>query len=163
MKRRLHQSDSRGIPFAGAIHNRLHQLSPDAPVLRGGIELVLGEASRIVRMERGVIVAETRHGFVCANAGVDVSNASEGTAILLPDDAVRNLIRQGKVEQIYSVNPALFPFRVEIAVANSTSPALRPRGRAAIKSGRDSASGTLANRLLDIGLIAILEAESACV
>ena len=39
------------------------------------IELVLGEASRIVRMERGVIVAETRHGFVCANAGVDVSNA----------------------------------------------------------------------------------------
>ena len=46
------------------------------------IELVLSEASRIVRMERGVIVAETRHGFVCANAGVDVSNAPEETAIL---------------------------------------------------------------------------------
>jgi coenzyme F420-0:L-glutamate ligase/coenzyme F420-1:gamma-L-glutamate ligase len=54
------------------------------------IELVLREASRIVRMERGVIVAETRHGFVCANAGVDVSNAPEGTAILLPDDADRS-------------------------------------------------------------------------
>jgi coenzyme F420-0:L-glutamate ligase/coenzyme F420-1:gamma-L-glutamate ligase len=54
------------------------------------IELVLSEASRIVRMERGVIVAETRHGFVCANAGVDVSNAPEGTAILLPDDADRS-------------------------------------------------------------------------
>jgi coenzyme F420-0:L-glutamate ligase/coenzyme F420-1:gamma-L-glutamate ligase len=54
------------------------------------IELVLGEASRIVRMERGVIVAETRHGFVCANAGVDVSNAPEGTAILLPEDADRS-------------------------------------------------------------------------
>jgi coenzyme F420-0:L-glutamate ligase/coenzyme F420-1:gamma-L-glutamate ligase len=51
---------------------------------------VLSEASRIVRMERGVIVAETRHGFVCANAGVDVSNAPEGTAILLPDDADRS-------------------------------------------------------------------------
>jgi coenzyme F420-0:L-glutamate ligase/coenzyme F420-1:gamma-L-glutamate ligase len=54
------------------------------------IELVLSETSRIVRMERGVIVAETRHGFVCANAGVDVSNAPDGTAILLPEDADRS-------------------------------------------------------------------------
>ena len=54
------------------------------------IELVLSETCRIVRMERGVIVAETRHGFVCANAGVDVSNAPEGTAILLPDDSDRS-------------------------------------------------------------------------
>jgi len=50
------------------------------------IELVLRESKRIIRMERGVIVAETSHGFVCANAGVDLSNADEGTAILLPDD-----------------------------------------------------------------------------
>jgi coenzyme F420-0:L-glutamate ligase/coenzyme F420-1:gamma-L-glutamate ligase len=50
------------------------------------IELVLREAKRIVRMERGVVIAETRHGFVCANAGVDLSNAEEGTAILLPVD-----------------------------------------------------------------------------
>ena len=44
------------------------------------------EFKRIVRMERGVIIAETHHGFVCANAGIDVSNADEGTAILLPDN-----------------------------------------------------------------------------
>jgi coenzyme F420-0:L-glutamate ligase/coenzyme F420-1:gamma-L-glutamate ligase len=50
------------------------------------IALVLRESSRIVRMERGIIIAETRHGFVCANAGIDLSNAAEGTAILLPDD-----------------------------------------------------------------------------
>ena len=50
------------------------------------IELVLRESKRIVRMERGVIVAETSHGFVCANAGIDVSNADQGTAILLPED-----------------------------------------------------------------------------
>jgi coenzyme F420-0:L-glutamate ligase/coenzyme F420-1:gamma-L-glutamate ligase len=50
------------------------------------VELVLREAKRIVRMERGVIVAETHHGFVCANAGIDLSNAAEGTAILLPQD-----------------------------------------------------------------------------
>ena len=50
------------------------------------IELVLRESKRIVRMEKGVIVAETAHGFVCANAGIDVSNAPDGTAILLPRD-----------------------------------------------------------------------------
>lgn len=50
------------------------------------IELVLSESKRIVRMERGVIIAETRHGFICANAGVDVSNAPDGTAILLPEN-----------------------------------------------------------------------------
>ena len=50
------------------------------------IELVLREAKRVVKMERGVIVAETQHGYVCANAGVDLSNAEDGTAILLPND-----------------------------------------------------------------------------
>ena len=50
------------------------------------IELVLRESKRIIRMERGVIIAETRHGFVCANAGIDLSNAEEDTAILLPED-----------------------------------------------------------------------------
>ncbi len=50
------------------------------------VEVVLREAKRIVRMERGVLIAETRHGFVCANAGVDSSNAPKGTVILLPED-----------------------------------------------------------------------------
>ncbi|MGH9508136.1 MAG: coenzyme F420-0:L-glutamate ligase, partial [Terriglobales bacterium] len=50
------------------------------------IELVLQETKRVVRMQRGVIIAETRHGFVCANAGVDVSNAPPDSAILLPRD-----------------------------------------------------------------------------
>jgi coenzyme F420-0:L-glutamate ligase/coenzyme F420-1:gamma-L-glutamate ligase len=54
------------------------------------IEIVLREASGIVRMERGVIIAKTRHGFVCANAGVDVSNTVEGTALLLPEDPDRS-------------------------------------------------------------------------
>lgn len=50
------------------------------------IELVLREAARIVRMERGVLIAETRHGLVCANAGVDTSNVRPGWAALLPAD-----------------------------------------------------------------------------
>jgi len=51
------------------------------------VELVLRETARVVRHERGVFIAETRHGFVCANAGVDLSNApGAGVAVLLPED-----------------------------------------------------------------------------
>jgi len=51
------------------------------------VELVLRESRRIVRAERGVLITETRHGFVCANAGVDASNvAGEGYVSLLPED-----------------------------------------------------------------------------
>lgn len=49
------------------------------------VEVILREAKRIVRMERGVIIAETRHGFICANAGVDKSNVKgEDVVSLLP-------------------------------------------------------------------------------
>jgi coenzyme F420-0:L-glutamate ligase/coenzyme F420-1:gamma-L-glutamate ligase len=51
------------------------------------IELVLREASRIVRMERGLIIAETRHGFICANAAVDNSNVEPEFVCLLPEDS----------------------------------------------------------------------------
>ena len=50
------------------------------------IEVVLREAWRIVRMHNGLIIAETVHGFVCANAGVDASNASPDGVVLLPRD-----------------------------------------------------------------------------
>lgn len=50
------------------------------------VEVVLRESRRIVRMDRGVMICETRHGLVCANAGVDASNTAEGTVILLPED-----------------------------------------------------------------------------
>ena len=53
-------------------------------------QLILNETQRIVRMDRGVIISETRHGFVCANAGVDTSNVPEGHAILLPKDPDRS-------------------------------------------------------------------------
>ena len=52
------------------------------------IELVLRESKRIVRMDHGIIIAETHQGFICANAGVDESNVgNKKTAILLPKDA----------------------------------------------------------------------------
>jgi coenzyme F420-0:L-glutamate ligase/coenzyme F420-1:gamma-L-glutamate ligase len=55
------------------------------------VELVLRESVRIVRRGHGVMICETRHGFVCANAGVDLSNAPEAdSAVLLPGDPDRS-------------------------------------------------------------------------
>jgi coenzyme F420-0:L-glutamate ligase / coenzyme F420-1:gamma-L-glutamate ligase len=51
------------------------------------LEAILQETARVVRAREGLVIAETRHGFVCASAGVDHSNAAEpGTVILLPVD-----------------------------------------------------------------------------
>jgi coenzyme F420-0:L-glutamate ligase / coenzyme F420-1:gamma-L-glutamate ligase len=51
------------------------------------VELILRQSRRIVKMERGVLIAETRHGFVAAHAGVDQSNVpGEDRATVLPDD-----------------------------------------------------------------------------
>jgi len=57
-------------------------------------ELALREGRRIVRRKHGVLITETRHGFVCANSGVDVSNVDGGRhAILLPHDPDRSASR----------------------------------------------------------------------
>ncbi len=51
------------------------------------VEVVLRESKRIVRMDHGIMICETKHGFVCANAGVDASNVSgEDVVCLLPED-----------------------------------------------------------------------------
>jgi coenzyme F420-0:L-glutamate ligase/coenzyme F420-1:gamma-L-glutamate ligase len=50
------------------------------------LEVILRESRRIVRQERGVIICETKHGFVCANAGVDTSNVGGGVVALLPEN-----------------------------------------------------------------------------
>jgi coenzyme F420-0:L-glutamate ligase / coenzyme F420-1:gamma-L-glutamate ligase len=53
------------------------------------VQVVLDESAELLRAERGVLVCRTRHGFVCANAGVDASNAGERpgeTLVLLPRD-----------------------------------------------------------------------------
>jgi coenzyme F420-0:L-glutamate ligase/coenzyme F420-1:gamma-L-glutamate ligase len=49
-------------------------------------ELILRESRRVVRRRGATVICETHHGFVCANAGVDSSNAPEGTVVLLPVD-----------------------------------------------------------------------------
>jgi coenzyme F420-0:L-glutamate ligase/coenzyme F420-1:gamma-L-glutamate ligase len=55
--------------------------------------LVEQESVRIVRRRGDLLISETRHGFVCANAGVDLSNVADGTAALLPLDPDRSARR----------------------------------------------------------------------
>ncbi len=49
-------------------------------------ELILSESRRILRRRRSLLICETHHGFVCANAGIDSSNAPDGSVVLLPVD-----------------------------------------------------------------------------
>ncbi len=53
-------------------------------------QIVEGQAVSVLRRRGDLMIAETRHGFVCANAGVDRSNAAPGTVVLLPEDPDRS-------------------------------------------------------------------------
>ena len=84
------------------------------------VELILSESKRIVRMENGIIIVETKHGFICANAGIDESNVQDGYATLLPDnpDQSANLLKN-RIEQKTGKNTAVIisdtfgrPFRL---------------------------------------------------
>jgi coenzyme F420-0:L-glutamate ligase/coenzyme F420-1:gamma-L-glutamate ligase len=73
------------------------------------VEVVLDESEELLRAERGVLICVTPHGFVCANAGVDASNAPDGeTLVLLPQDPDRSAkaIRSG-IKILTGVAPAV--------------------------------------------------------
>jgi coenzyme F420-0:L-glutamate ligase/coenzyme F420-1:gamma-L-glutamate ligase len=64
---------------------RARELAGDGDPRR--VEVILGEATRVVRNRGSLLITETRHGFVCASSGVDASNApAPGTVVLLPLD-----------------------------------------------------------------------------
>ena len=56
------------------------------------VQAILSESERIVRMEHGVIIVQTTHGFICANAGIDASNVENGYATLLPKNSDKHLL-----------------------------------------------------------------------
>ena len=70
---------------------RLVAIDPDDPAAKTA--LVEQESVRIVRRRGDLIISETRHGFICANAGIDLSNVALGTAALLPEDSDRSARR----------------------------------------------------------------------
>lgn len=54
------------------------------------VEVILRESRRVVRMDRGILITETHHGWICANAGVDQSNVDLDCVALLPEDPDRS-------------------------------------------------------------------------
>ena len=70
---------------------RLVEIDPDDPLSHKA--LVEEEAVRIVRRRGDLIITETKHGFVCANSGIDLSNVERGYAALLPLDSDRSARR----------------------------------------------------------------------
>jgi coenzyme F420-0:L-glutamate ligase / coenzyme F420-1:gamma-L-glutamate ligase len=72
------------------------------------VELVFAESVRVVRAERGVLITETREGWVCANAGIDSSNLAEGEVSLLPVDGDASARRiRGEIEAASGSAPAV--------------------------------------------------------
>jgi coenzyme F420-0:L-glutamate ligase/coenzyme F420-1:gamma-L-glutamate ligase len=127
------------------------------------IEVILGESSRVVRSRPGVLICRTHHGFVCANAGVDASNApTDGVVVLLPRDpdaSARGL--RARLRELTGVAPA-------VVVADSFGRAWRVgqcdvalgiAGLAAVEDwrGRDDARG----RRLDATIVAIADEAAA--
>ena len=67
------------------------EVDPDDP--RGHRQVVEDESVRVLRRRGDLVISETKHGFVCANAGVDLSNVERGQAALLPEDSDRSARR----------------------------------------------------------------------
>ena len=124
---------------------------------------MLDESAELLRARDGVLICETRHGFVCANAGVDQSNASRpGELILLPEDPDESARRlRAGIEAARGVRPAVVisdsfgrPWRL-----GQTDVALGAAGLVALDdwSGRPDAYG----RELRVTAIAIADAAAA--
>jgi coenzyme F420-0:L-glutamate ligase/coenzyme F420-1:gamma-L-glutamate ligase len=101
----------------GAEARRLAAVLGKEPAL---VELILEESREVLRAERGVLIVETHHGFVCANAGIDSSNLPEdGTVALLPEDP------DASARRIRSELAAASGARVAVVLADSFGRAWR--------------------------------------
>jgi coenzyme F420-0:L-glutamate ligase/coenzyme F420-1:gamma-L-glutamate ligase len=130
----------------------------DADDLDARRALVESESERIVRRRGDLVISETRHGFVCANAGVDLSNVAQGWAALLPVDAdrsakhVRDAIRARVGVEVAVVVSDTFgrPWRMGL-----TDVAIGVSGIAAVLDLRDTLDGV--GRPLQVTEIAIAD------
>lgn len=137
---------------------RLSEVADEASYRR----LVEGEAETILRRRGDLVITKTRHGFICANAGVDRSNTGESTAVLLPLDPdrsahlLRTHIERNTGASIAVVVTDTFgrPWRrglVDVAIGISGLPA--------IVDLRGSVDGS--GRMLDVTEIAIVDEIAA--
>ena len=140
--------------------NRLVPLDPlDLDARRALIE---SESVRIVRRRGDLIISETRHGFVCANAGVDLSNVEHGWAALLPVDADRS------AKHIRDALRARAGIEVAVVVSDTfgrpwrrglTDVAIGVSGLAAVLDLRDTADAL--GRVLHVTEVAIADEVAA--
>ncbi|QQS25456.1 MAG: coenzyme F420-0:L-glutamate ligase [Actinomycetota bacterium] len=77
---------------------RMVAIDPDDPLAHK--RLVEEEAVRVVRRRGDLVITETRHGFICANSGVDLSNVERGWAALLPLDSDRSARRIAEIVRV---------------------------------------------------------------
>ena len=126
------------------------------------VEVILGETAAIVRSRPGVLICRTHHGFVCANAGVDASNAPAGEVVLLPadPDASARALR-ARLHSLTGAAPA-------IVITDSFGRAWRVgqcdvaiglAGLAAVEDWRGRADGT--GRGLEATIIAVADEAAA--
>ena len=95
------KTEGRIVPLASVVPGaRAIAMAKEANKDPRQLEVVLSETKKIVRWAHGVLISETRHGFICANAGVDRSNAgAPDTVILLPVDPDASATRlQGAIK-----------------------------------------------------------------
>jgi coenzyme F420-0:L-glutamate ligase / coenzyme F420-1:gamma-L-glutamate ligase len=73
------------------------------------VEVVLRESAEVLRMERGIVISRTHHGFVCANAGVDASNTGDPSVLtLLPEDPDASAARlRERLAELLGVHPVV--------------------------------------------------------
>ncbi len=85
---------------------KMMTLESDHPDAHRG--LVEDEAVQIIRRRGSLVIARTKHGFICANAGIDRSNVEPGKVVLLPDDPDRSAHRlRVRLERRFGVAPAV--------------------------------------------------------
>lgn len=84
------------------------------------VEVVLRESEEVIRMARGILICRTRHGLICANAGVDLSNTAGGAvACLLPEDP------DASARRLYDRIQARMGFPVPVVICDSFGRAWR--------------------------------------
>jgi coenzyme F420-0:L-glutamate ligase/coenzyme F420-1:gamma-L-glutamate ligase len=136
------------VSKAGGLVFKLSDIRPSEEALRLSktlnkppelIEVILRETRRVVRLSDRHLICETRHGFVCANAGVDVSNVDGGTsAVTLPQDPDREASRiRERIKRLRGIDVAVIisdthgrPFRrgqVNVAIGISGMKPIRDR------------------------------------
>lgn len=96
-------SEVQPSPFA----KRIAELTNKTPEL---VELILRESNKIVRMRSGHLIMETKHGFICANAGIDKSNVAGGEEIvaLLPEDPDQSAKRiRDRIRELKNIDVAI--------------------------------------------------------